>query len=84
MIYSFNSQSVNAIPLSGGAAPVAADMTVDGTLLYVAGTDGILHELNTALALDVMEIPFAQLPNSTNNFCFQNFTCALNLVAARP
>ena len=84
MIYSFNTQSVNAIPLSGGAAPVAADMTVDGTLLYVAGTDGILHELNTALALDVMEIPFAPLPNSTNNFCFQNFTCSLNLVAVRP
>jgi hypothetical protein len=84
LIYSFNTQSVNAIPLSGGAAPVAADMTVDGTLLYVAGTDGLLHELNTALALDVMEIPFAPLPNSTNNFCFQNFTCSVNLVAVRP
>jgi hypothetical protein len=84
LIYSFNTQSVNAIPLSGGAAPVAADMTVDGTLLYVAGTDGILHELNIALALDVMEIPFSQLPNSTSNFCFQNFTCSLNLVAIRP
>jgi hypothetical protein len=84
LIYSFSTQSVNAIPLSGGAAPVAADMTVDGTLLYVAGTDGILHELNTALALDVMEIPFAQLPNSTNNFCFQSYTCSLNLVAVKP
>ena len=84
LIYSFNTQSVNAIPLSGGAAPVAADMTVDGTLLYVAGTDGILHELNIALALDVMEIPFSQLPNSTSNFCFQNFTCSLNLVAVEP
>jgi hypothetical protein len=84
LIYSFNTQSVNAIPLSGGAAPVAADMTVDGTLLYVAGTDGILHELNIALALDVMEIPFSQLPNSTSNFCSQNFTCSLNMVAVRP
>ena len=84
LIYSFNTQSVSAIQLSGGAAPVAADMTVDGTLLYVAGTDGILHELNTALALDVMEIPFSQLPNSTNNFCYQNYTCSLNLVAVKP
>jgi hypothetical protein len=84
LIYSFNTQSVSAIPLSGGAAPVAADMTADGTLLYVAGTDGILHELNTILALDVMEIPFSQLPNSTNNFCFQNYTCSLNLVAVKP
>jgi len=84
LIYSFNTQSVSAIQLSGGAAPVAADMTVDGTLLYVAGTDGILHELNTALALDVMEIPFSQLPNSTNNFCYQGYACSLNLVAVKP
>jgi hypothetical protein len=84
LIYSFNTQSVNAIPLSGGAAPVSADMTVDGTLLYVAGTDGVLHEVNIALALDVMEIPFFQLPNSTSSFCFQNFTCSLNLVAVKP
>jgi len=59
-------------------------MTVDGTLLYVAGTDGILHELNTVLALDILEIPFFQLPNSTNNFCYQNYTCSLNIVAIKP
>ncbi|MFZ0417240.1 MAG: WD40 repeat domain-containing protein [Candidatus Sulfotelmatobacter sp.] len=84
LVYNFGTQSVSTIPLSGGAAPVAADMTVDGTLLYVAGTDGILHELNTVLALDVLEIPFFQLPNSTNNFCYQNYTCSLDLVAMRP
>jgi hypothetical protein len=84
LVYSFSTQSVSAIPLNGGAAPVAADMTVDGTLLYVAGTDGILHELNTAIALDEMEIPFSELPNSTNNFCYQNYTCSLNLVAIKP
>ncbi|MGA9685400.1 MAG: hypothetical protein WBQ81_01485, partial [Candidatus Sulfotelmatobacter sp.] len=60
------------------------DITVDGTLLYVAGTDGMLHELNTTTALDVMEIPFSQLPNSSNNFCYASYTCALNLVAIKP
>jgi hypothetical protein len=85
LVYSFNTQSVTAaIPLNGGAAPVAADMTVDGTLLYVAGTDNLLHELNTSLAQDVMEIPFSELPNSSNNFCYSSFTCALNLVALQP
>jgi hypothetical protein len=84
LVYNFSTQSVSAIPINGGAAPVAADMTVDGTLMYVAGTDGILHELNTALALDVMEIPFSQLPNSTNNFCYQDYTCSLNVVAIKP
>ncbi|MGC2539470.1 MAG: WD40 repeat domain-containing protein, partial [Candidatus Sulfotelmatobacter sp.] len=69
LVYNFSTQSTSGIPLNGNAAPVAGDMTVDGTLLYVAGTDGVLHELNTATALDVMEIPFPQLPNSSNNFC---------------
>ncbi len=86
LVYNFNTQSVSAITLfgTGNPAPVAADMTVDGTLLYVAGTDGMLHELNTALALDVLEIPFSQLPNSSNNFCFSSYTCSLNLVAVKP
>jgi hypothetical protein len=84
LVYNFSTGAVSSILLSGGAAPVAADMTVDGLFLYVAGTDGILHELNTQTATDIMEIPFYQLPNSSNNFCYMSYTCALNLVAIRP
>jgi hypothetical protein len=84
LVFDFNTQSTSAIPLNGNAAPLAADMTVDGTLLYVAGTDGMLHELNTTTALDVMEIPFSQLPDSSNNFCYSSYTCALNLVGIKP
>jgi len=85
LIYSFDTQSVTAaIPLTGGAAPLAADLTADGTLLYVAGTDNVLHELNTVLAKDVMEIPFTELPDSSNSFCDSSFTCALNIVAIQP
>jgi hypothetical protein len=84
LVYSFATGAVTGIPLSGGAAPVAAGITVDGTLLYVAGSDGILHQLNTALALDEMETSFPLLVNSSNNFCYQNYKCALNLVAVRP
>jgi hypothetical protein len=85
LVYSFSTQSVTAaIPLNGGAAPVAADMTVDGVFLYVAGTDNVLHELNTNQFQDVMEIPFTELPNSSNNFCYASFTCALNMVIMQP
>ena len=85
LIYSFDTQSVTAaIPLTGGAAPLAADLTADGTLLYVAGTDNVLHELNTTLAKDVMEIPFTELPDSSSSFCYSSFTCALNIVAVQP
>lgn len=85
LVYSFNTQSVTAaIPLNGGAAPIAADMTVDGVFLYVAGTDNVLHELNTNQFQDVMEIPFSELPNSSNNFCYASFTCALDMVIMQP
>jgi hypothetical protein len=84
LVYNFSTQFVSAIPLSGNAAPVAADMTVDGTLLYVAGSDGLLHELNTLIFSDEMEISFAELPNSSNNFCYSSYTCALNIVAVKP
>jgi DNA-binding beta-propeller fold protein YncE len=84
LIYNFSTSSVITIPLNGGAAPVAADMTADGIYLYVAGTDGILHELDTSTATDIMEVPFFQLPNSSNNFCFNSFSCNLNIVAIKP
>jgi hypothetical protein len=86
LVYNFSTQSVSAIPLigTGNPAPVAADITVDGALLYVAGTDGILHELNTATGVDQMEIPFFQLPDSSNNFCYSSYDCTLNLVAIKP
>jgi hypothetical protein len=84
LIYNFVTSSVSAIPLSGGAAPVAADITADGQFLYVAGTDGILHELDTNTATDVMEVPFYQLPNSSNNFCYNSYSCNLNMVAIKP
>jgi hypothetical protein len=84
LIYNFSTASISAIPLNGGAAPVAADITADGQYLYVAGTDGILHELDTITGIDVIEIPFYQLPNSSNNFCYNSYSCNLNIVAVRP
>jgi hypothetical protein len=65
---------------------VAADITVDGTLLYVAGTDGMLHEIVTSIGIDQGPAPifFPELVNSSNNFCYSSFSCALNLVAVKP
>lgn len=85
LVYSFSTQSASAIPLIGDAAPVAADMTADGSLLYVAGTDGMLHEIITSTGIDqAPPIFFSQLPNSSNNFCYDSYTCSLNLVAVKP
>ena len=84
LVYDFNTNSTSRISLVNNATPVAADITVDGALIYVAGSDGLLHELNTALAIDQNQTTFYPLPNSPNNFCFTGSNCALNIVAVRP
>jgi hypothetical protein len=88
LIYSFNTGNVTAIPLIGDAAPLAADMTVDGTLIYVAGSDGLLHQLVTGTAgsnsEQVTPISFPALPNSSNSFCYSSFSCALDIVTVKP
>jgi hypothetical protein len=84
LVYNFNSASVSRIQLLNNAAPVAADITVDGTLLYVAGSDGLLHQLNTVLGVDLFQTSFVPLPNSPNDFCFTGEDCHLNLVAVKP
>jgi hypothetical protein len=88
LIYSFNTGNVTAIPLIGDAAPLAADMTVDGTLIYVAGSDGLLHQLVTGSAgsntEQITPISFPALPNSANSFCYSSFSCALDIVAVKP
>jgi hypothetical protein len=84
LVYNFDTGSTSAIPLVNNATPLASDMTVDGSLIYVAGSDGLLHEVNTALSLDRMEVSFTPLANSSNSFCYTGSNCALNLIAIRP
>ena len=84
LIYNFSTASVSRIQLANNATPVAADMTVDGTLIYVAGSDGLLHQLNTVLGVDFYQTSFLPLPNSPNNFCFTGSDCHLNLIAVKP
>ncbi len=83
-VYNFDTGSTSQIPLVNNATPLSADMTVDGSLIYVAGSDGLLHEVNTALSLDRMEVTFTALPNSSNSFCYDSPNCTLNMIAIRP
>ncbi len=84
LVYDFDTTGTSHIPLVNNATPIAAGMTVDGSLIYVAASDGLLHEVNTALSLDRMDVSFSPLPNSSNNFCFTGTNCALNLIVVRP
>jgi hypothetical protein len=84
-IYNFNTNSVSAkVSLVNDAIPLAADMTVDGTLIYVAGSDGLLHQINTILGVDLYQTSFTPLPNSSNNFCYTGTDCHLNLMSVKP
>lgn len=84
LVYNFDTGSSSTIPLVNNAIPLSADMTVDGSLIYVAGSDGMLHEVNTALSLDRMEVTFTPLPDSSNDFCYTGTNCALNMIGIRP
>jgi hypothetical protein len=84
LVYNFNTESVSEIQLINNATPLAADMTVDGTLLYVAGSDGLLHQLNTVLSVDLYQTSFLPLANSPNSFCYTGSNCHLNLIAVKP
>jgi hypothetical protein len=84
LIFDFNTGSTSSIPLVNNATPIAADITVDGTLIYVAGSDGLLHEVNIPLSLDRMQTSFSPLANSANDFCYTGSNCTLNIVAVRP
>src|SRR5579859_275632 len=89
LTYSFSSGSViGGIQLLGNALPVSADMAVDAGTIVVAGTDGMVHELSTALGgADMLQVSFPNLPNYLNPFC--TFTpsagpCTLTTVLVKP
>ena len=89
LIYNFISGAVTGgIELTGNALPVSADMTVDAGTIVVAGTDGMVHEVNTALGgADTLQVSFPNLPDYLNPFC--TFTpsagpCTLTTVLVKP
>jgi len=93
LVYDFATSSwAGGIPLqqtgTGNVTPVSADMTVDAATIVVAGSDGMLHEVTTAIGgSDQVQLPFPDLPNVLNPFCNLDPAqgpCQLNVVLARP
>jgi hypothetical protein len=89
IVYSFiNGSVIGGIELQNNATPITADMSVDAGTIVIAGSDGMLHEVSTALGGgDSVPISFPNIPNGLNPFC--SFTpllgpCTLNVVQARP
>jgi hypothetical protein len=87
LIYDFGAGSVTSgIELAGNATPVSADISPDASTIFVAGSDGLLHEVSTSLGgSDLVQVQFPNLPNNLNPFCtFSSASCVLDLVVAKP
>ena len=89
IVYSFITGSViGGIELQNNATPITADMSVDAGTIVIAGSDGMLHEVSTALGgSDSVPISFPNIPNGLNPFCSVTplaGPCTLNVVQARP
>lgn len=58
------------IELQDNATPLTADMSADGGTILISGSDGMLHEVTTALGgSDNQQVSFPSLPNFLNAFC---------------
>ncbi len=84
LVYNFNTSSTSRISLINNATAIAAGMSIDGSMIFVAGSDGLLHNVNTSLAIDRFDTSFSPLANSSNSFCYTGTNCALNIVVVRP
>jgi hypothetical protein len=88
LVFDFGTGAVTGIELLGNATPISAEMSVDAGTIVIAGSDGMVHQVSTALGgSDQVQLSFPNLPNSLNPFC--NFTptagpCTFNLLAVRP
>lgn len=89
IVYSLiNGSVVGGIPLQNNATPITADMSPDGGTIVIAGSDGLLHEVSTAVGgSDGLPISFPNAPNGLNPFCSldpNGIPCKLNVAQAKP
>jgi len=70
LVYNFATGAVTGIELTGNATPLSGAMTPDAGTIVITGSDGLLHEVNTALGGTDMTPPtsFPDLPNYLNPF----------------
>ena len=84
LVYNINNGTTSSIALAGNAGPVRGALLSNGSILFVLGTDGTMHALDTAAQVDLQQISFPK------NFCQDSagnaapFTCLPDLIAVTP
>jgi len=90
LVYDFTTSAVTGIQLIGTSnpTPVSADMTADASTILVAASDGMVHEVSTALGgSDLVQLAFPNLANFQNPFCTfdpASGPCTFDFIAAKP
>jgi len=79
--------TTGGIELLNNATPLSADISVDTGTIFVAGSDGMLHEVSTGSSADLRTLTFPNLPNYFDPFC--TFTpsagpCTVSVAVAKP
>ena len=79
-------RTTSGIQLTGNALPLQASMSQDGSKLFVAASDGLVHILDTANLVDAAQVSFPEnLPQLQGGLCTNvSFTCKPNLIAVQP
>jgi len=63
LVYNITTGATSTIALANGASGLAASATLDGTQLYVGGSDNNVHRIDTVAATDAQQIPVGFTPN---------------------
>lgn len=83
LVFDINNQITTAIQLANNAIPLDAGLTTDGKRLYVAGSDGSVHVLDTSTTADIQQLTLPQgLCSSASGL--NTFTCKPTLIAIKP
>jgi hypothetical protein len=84
LVMDLTTHASSVLSLAGGVTPLAAALTPDGGALYVGGSDGQVHVINTSLGLDIQQIVFEK------NLCLDSVgnsattPCLPDIIAVRP
>jgi hypothetical protein len=86
LVFNIAARTTSAIALAGNALPLQASLSPDGTKLFAAGGDGMVHVLDTVAGSDQQQISFPQdLGNLNGGLCTNvSFVCNPELIAVAP
>lgn len=63
LVYNVGTGTTSVIPLANGANGLSISATLDGTQIYVGGSDNNVHRIDPVAGADVQQIPVAFTPN---------------------